>query len=161
MRCQHICGNICGGLAVLALGACVLAYSVRAESLPVLGPFGLAWIAAPAVARVISLPRALSAPQVLTAAERQTLRLIARRTWRYFETFVTEAENFLPPDNFQEIPDPVVAQRTSPTNIGLYLLSVTAAHDMGWISQADAAMRLAQTLNTMRNMPRFRGRLYN
>lgn len=149
-----------GGLG-LGLGACVLAYALRAESLPVLLPFAVAWLAAPAITRAISLPGALEAPQALTKADQQALRLIARRTWRYFETFVTEAENFLPPDNFQESPRPVVAQRTSPTNIGLYLLSVTAAHDMGWIDQAEAAQRLEQTLHSMQRMPRFRGHLYN
>ena len=149
-----------GGIG-LGLGACELAYAIRPESLPILLPFGLVWLAAPAVARWISQPRGPSAPQALTASESQTLRLIARRTWRYFETFVTPDENFLPPDNFQEIPVPVVARRTSPTNIGLYLLSVTAAHDMGWISQAEAAERLEQTLHTMQRMPRFRGHLYN
>ena len=149
-----------GGLG-LGLGTCGLAYAIRPESLLVVLPFGLAWLAAPAIARRISQPHAVSAPQSLTAADRQTLRLIARRTWRYFETFVTAADNFLPPDNFQEIPKPVVARRTSPTNIGLYLLAVTAAHDMGWISQAEAALRLEQTLQTMQRMPRFRGHLYN
>lgn len=149
-----------GGLG-LGLGTCGLAYAIRPESLLVILPFGLAWLAAPAIARRISQPHAISAPQSLTAADRQTLRLIARCTWRYFETFVTAADNFLPPDNFQEIPKPVVARRTSPTNIGLYLLAVTAAHDTDWISQAEAALRLEQTLQTMQRMPRFRGHLYN
>lgn len=149
-----------GGLG-LGGGACGLAYLLRPESLPILLPFAMAWLAAPAVALWVSQPLGRSAPQTLTVFDRQTLRLIARRTWRYFETFVTEAENFLPPDNFQEVPKPAVARRTSPTNIGLYLLSVTAAHDMGWISQANAAERLAQTLDSMHQMPRFRGHLYN
>ena len=61
------------------------------------------------------------------------LRLTARRTWRFFETFVTAADNMLPPDNFQEDPAPVLAHRTSPTNIGLYLLSTVSARDFGWI----------------------------
>ena len=149
-----------GGL-LLGLGICLLAYGIRPESLFVVLPFALAWLAAPAIARGISQAHKPSAPQSISEADRQTLRLIARRTWRYFETFVTAADNFLPPDNFQEIPQPVVARRTSPTNIGLYLLSVTVAHDMGWISQAAAAQRLEQTLQTMQHMPRFRGHLYN
>jgi hypothetical protein len=74
---------------------------------------------------------------------------------------VTEADNFLPPDNFQETPKPVVAQRTSPTNIGLYLLSVTAAHDMGWIGQRRAPCPAGADAATMQRMPRFRGHLYN
>ena len=61
------------------------------------------------------------------------LRLTARRTWRFFETFVGPEDHALPPDNFQEEPTPVVAHRTSPTNLGLYLLSTIAAHDFGWL----------------------------
>ena len=59
----------------------------------------------------------------MAEADAHSLRLIARQTWRFFEAFVTPADNMLPPDNFQETPEPVVAHRTSPTNIGLYLLS--------------------------------------
>ena len=62
----------------------------------------------------------------MTNADAQALRRAARRTWRFFETFVTPADNMLPPDNFQDDPAPAVAHRTSPTNIGLYLLSVVA-----------------------------------
>ncbi len=149
-----------GGMG-LGLGVCVLAYAINAQSLPILLPFALAWLAAPALARMVSLPRSVLTPAPLSETDRQTLRLIARKTWRYFEIFVTEADNFLPPDNFQETPKAVVARRTSPTNIGLYLLSVTAAHDMGWISQAEAATRLDQTLTTLLRMPRFRGHLHN
>ena len=55
----------------------------------------------------------------------------------------------LPPDNFQETPEPVVAHRTSPTNIGLYLLSVACARDFGWIGTLEAVERLEATLATM------------
>ena len=76
-------------------------------------------------------------PTPVSAADAQALRLIARRTWRFFETFVTAEDHMLPPDNFQEDPKPVVAHRTSPTNIGLYLLSVVAARDFGWLGTLD------------------------
>src|SRR5690606_17318983 len=81
--------------------------------------------------------------------------------WLHFETFVTEEHNMLPPDNFQEVPAPVVAARTSPTNIGMYLLSTIAARDFGWISLAETADRLDRTLTTMEKMERHRGHLYN
>ncbi|EEW26175.1 GH36-type glycosyl hydrolase domain-containing protein [Rhodobacter ferrooxidans] len=149
------------GGVVLGLGCCGLALAVNPASLPVVLPFALLWLAAPEVARRISLPRAPRAAAPLSPAEAQALRLIARRTWRYFETFVTEADSFLPPDNFQETPRPAVAHRTSPTNIGLYLLSVTVAQDMGWIGAAEAVTRLEQTLQTLHRMPRHRGHLFN
>jgi len=84
------------------------------------------------------------------------LRLIARRTWRFFETFVTPADNMLPPDNFQEDPKPVVAHRTSPTNIGLYLLSTIAARDFGWAGTVETVERLQATFSVLQGLPRYR-----
>ena len=63
---------------------------------------------------------------------------VARKTWRYFETFVGAEDHGLPPDNFQEVPDPRVAHRTSPTNIGMGLLATLAAHDLGFIEHGRA-----------------------
>jgi cyclic beta-1,2-glucan synthetase len=123
-------------------------------------PFALAWIAAPAVALLASRPSSPARRAPTTEADLQLLRLTARRTWRYFETFVTAADNMLPPDNFQESPD-AVAHRTSPTNLGLYLLSVVAARDCGWLGTLEAVERLEAALATMGRMIRFRGHFYN
>jgi cyclic beta-1,2-glucan synthetase len=123
-------------------------------------PFAAAWIASPAIAcwasRVSASNRA-----VVSSADSRALRMMARRTWRFFETFVTTADNLLPPDNFQEDPAPELAHRTSPTNIGLYLLSAVAAHDFGWAGLADTVERLEGTLATMARLQRFRGHFYN
>ncbi len=146
---------------VLGLGICGVAWLLNPAAWPLPLGFALIWLVAPAVARWVSLPRVSRRSATLSATEAQELRLIARRTWRYFETFVTAEENFLPPDNFQEIPKSAIATRTSPTNIGLYLLSTVAAHDMGWIGQRSALERMKDTLQTMAKMPRFRGHLYN
>ena len=124
-------------------------------------PFSSLWAAAPAVARWISLPRTIATTEPLTLADAGALRLIARRTWRYFATFVTPEDHALPPDNFQETPSPVVAHRTSPTNIGLYLLATVAARDFGWLGTIDTVERLERTLETMRRLERFRGHFYN
>ena len=94
-------------------------------------------------------------------ADAQALRLIARRTWRFFETFVSQEDHALPPDNFQETPKPVVAHRTSPTNIGLYLLSTVCARDFGWMGTLETVERLEATLATMSRMELFRGHFYN
>ncbi|MDZ7907686.1 MAG: glucoamylase family protein [Gemmobacter sp.] len=146
---------------LLALVVCGAACLLNPATWPLPVVFALVWLGAPAVARAISLPRQKTPTDALSGAQAQQLRLIARRTWRYFETFVTETENFLPPDNFQEIPKPAIATRTSPTNIGLYLLSTVAAHDMGWIGRRAALHRMKDTLQTIRRMPRYRGHLYN
>ncbi len=146
---------------VLGLGTCAVAAMVNPTMLRWLAPFALAWTFAPAVARFVSLPRIARPVAPLSDEQARALRLIARRTWRYFEAFVTAEENFLPPDNFQETPKPAIASRTSPTNIGLYLLSTVVARDMGWTGQAAALHRMKDTLQTILRMPRYRGHIYN
>ena len=94
-------------------------------------------------------------------SDAEALRRTARRTWRFFETFVTPADKMLPPDNFQNDPTPAIAHRTSPTNLGLYLLSVVSARDFGWIGTDRATDRIEATLATMSELQRFRGHFYN
>lgn len=124
-------------------------------------PFAILWIISPAVARWVSRPSSAVTEPAPTEADRRELRLIARRTWRYFETFVTASDHMLPPDNFQEAPSPIVARRTSPTNIGLYLLSTASAHDFGWMGTLDTIERLEATTATMAGLDRYRGHFYN
>ena len=128
---------------------------------PAFWPLALLWLAAPALALWASRPPEPAPHRVLSAADARELRLVARRTWRFFETFVTPADNMLPPDNFQEEPKPVVAHRTSPTNMGLYLLAAVAARDFGWTGATETVERLEATLATMRKLPRFKGHFYN
>lgn len=124
-------------------------------------PFAILWISSPAIARWVSLPSVEGAERTPTEADARALRLVARRTWRFFETFVVAADHMLPPDNFQEDPASVVAHRTSPTNVGLYLLSTASAHDFGWLGTVDTIERLEATLSTMGRLLRFRGHFYN
>ena len=124
-------------------------------------PFAALWIASPAVARWASCSPAAGGHLQVLDADARALRVVARRTWRFFETFVTPSDNMLPPDNFQEDPAPVIAHRTSPTNIGLYLLSTVSARDFGWTGTLDAVERLQTTLSTMGTMARFHGHFYN
>ena len=128
---------------------------------PLAVPLAALWIASPAIARGISRSPGIAGRMSVSAADGQALRVIARRTWRFFETFVTAADHMLPPDNFQEDPAPALAHRTSPTNMGLYLLSVAAARDFGWLGTEEAAERLQMTLATMGRLARFRGHFYN
>ena len=146
---------------LFALAALFAVLFARPHSLLAATPFVALWIAAPAVARWISLPPSLPDVETLSPADTMALRLASRRTWRFFETFVTPADNFLPPDNFQEDPKPIVAHRTSPTNMGLYLLSTLAARDFGWIGILAATERLENTFRTMNRLEQFRGHFYN
>ena len=71
---------------------------------------------------------------LLPAKDRQFLRKVARRTWRYFSDFVSEETSWLPPDNYQVSHQNQLAMRTSPTNIGLWMLSALAARDFGYLT---------------------------
>ena len=115
----------------------------------------------PAVARWISRPSRGPQTVPLSAGDARALRLIGRRTWRFFATFVGPADQALPPDNFQEDPKPVIAHRTSPTNLGLYLLSTAVARDFGWLGTVEAVERLEATFATMARLERFRGHFFN
>jgi cyclic beta-1,2-glucan synthetase len=147
----------------VALGAVAVGIALMSGhgTWPLAMPFATLWVASPAIARWISRSPGLAGRMTVSAADGQALRLIARRTWRFFETFVTVADNMLPPDNFQEDPLPALAHRTSPTNLGLYLLSVMAARDFAWIGTVEAVERLEMTLVAMAKLARFRGHFYN
>ncbi len=148
----------CGTL--LALAVCLFVIVVNPAVWLLVFPFALLWCLAPLVALFVS-----RSPEVLRPDELDvgvvTLRLTARKTWRYFETFVTEEDNFLPPDNYQEDPEPVVAHRTSPTNIGLYLLSSVAARDFGWAGLFETIERLETTFVTLEKLPKHNGHFFN
>ena len=152
--------QMAGGIAIAIAAALLVAWR-QPTSWPLAAPFVVLWLWSPFLARWISLPPVASIGRTLSDPDRQTLRLIARRTWRFFETFVTPADHMLPPDNFQEDPVPALAHRTSPTNLGLYLLSVTAARDFGWIGTIETTERLEATLDSMNLLERFRGHFYN
>jgi cyclic beta-1,2-glucan synthetase len=124
-------------------------------------PFALVWLVAPVVARWVSGTPAAPLRLTVAPADAAAMRATARRTWRFFEDFVTAADNDLPPDNFQESPQPVLAHRTSPTNIGLYLLAIISARDFGWLGTADAVTRLESTFATLARLRRCRGHYYN
>ncbi|WP_305068752.1 GH36-type glycosyl hydrolase domain-containing protein [Luteitalea sp. TBR-22] len=123
-------------------------------------PFLLGWLAAPIIAWALSQPRA-KRRRVLASHERAQVRRLARKTWHYFEVLVGPADHWLPPDNLQEDPSRQLARRTSPTNIGMSLLSALAAHDLGFITTAELIERTGHTLDTCDRLERHEGHLLN
>ena len=118
------------------------------------------WLISPVVAWWLSRPL-VSRPLRLSRHQQEFLEKLSRRTWRYFETFVTAQENWLPPDNFQEYPAPTIASRTSPTNIGVSLLADLTAYDFGYCSAARALDRIRKTFETLNRMEKHHGHLFN
>jgi cyclic beta-1,2-glucan synthetase len=152
-------GMIASPVVALVTGVAVAVW--RPGSLPVASPFLLAWLTAPLVAYWLSVPVGARV-RPLGESERAVMRRTARKTWRFFETFVTEAEGWLPPDNFQESAEVTrIARRTSPTNIGMGLLSTLAAYDLGYLSASQMLERLDRTVRTLESLERFNGHFLN
>jgi len=123
-------------------------------------PLILVWLASPSIAFALSAPAILGEIR-LSESERQAAIRYAKLHWAFFEKFVTEDTHWLAPDNFQEDPEPVVARRTSPTNIGLQLLSTVSAADLGFITRAEMIDRLERVFRSLERMRRFHGHFFN
>ncbi|MEX0863914.1 MAG: glucoamylase family protein [Acidimicrobiia bacterium] len=145
---------------VVGLTGTIAAAIVKPDALVAAAAWSGMWVLAPFMAHQVSIPRPIKVVDPPTLEEQETLRLTARRTWRYFERFVTGDDNWLPPDNFQEDLEQV-AHRTSPTNIGLYLLAVLSAREFGWIGTQETVTRLEATLSTLDRLERFNGHYLN
>jgi cyclic beta-1,2-glucan glucanotransferase len=145
---------------MLALVAAASLALLRPASLRFAAPLLLLWAAAPSLARYLSAPLRHPAPG-LQPADVRRLRILARRTWAFFETFVGPADQWLPPDHFQEEPHGAPARRTSPTNIGMLQLSVLTALDFGYRGVLATALQLKNGFDTLDRMERFRGHFLN
>jgi cyclic beta-1,2-glucan synthetase len=121
----------------------------------------LVWGASPVWTWWVSRPRPARTDAALPAQDQTYLEGIARDTWRLFERCVNGEDNHLPPDNLQTAPHDMVAHRTSPTNIGLYLLSVACARQFGWIGTQELLARMEATLATLATLQRHRGHFLN
>ena len=121
----------------------------------------LLWGASPLWTWWVSRPCADRDAVQLSHGDRVTWEAVARDTWGFFERSVTAQDNHLPPDNLQTVPYDMVAHRTSPTNIGLYLLSVACARAFGWIDTAEMLLRMEATRATLQRLQRHRGHFLN
>lgn len=119
------------------------------------------WAGSPIWIWYVSRPIKEESVDELPLPDQTYLLGIARDTWRFFEYCVTPADNHLPPDNLQVIPFDMLAHRTSPTNIGLYLLSVACARNFGWIGTQELLTRLEATLTTLLKLQRYQGHFLN
>ncbi len=145
----------------LAAAAAAALLALRPAALEMALPVLLLWVASPAIAHWLSHPITERPGEELSVEESGELRRIARLTWRFFETLVGGSTHDLPPDNVQEDPSVVVARRTSPTNIGMYLMSVLAARDFHWIGVQEMTERIERVFATLDRLERFHGHLFN
>ncbi len=124
-------------------------------------PFLALWIISPLLVGWLNTPLWDRSVSSLSSEDRRLLRQVARQTWRFFQEFVGAESNWLPPDNYQEFIRHEVAQRTSPTNIGLSLLAPLIAHDFGYVTVDEPLERTLATVQTLDKMERYEGHLLN
>jgi len=120
----------------------------------------IVWMISPLLAFYVSRPLTNQIVEI-SKSNSDYLRILARKIWRFFEDIVSEKDNYLPPDNYQEYPPNGIAHRTSPTNIGLYMMSVLAARDFGYIDTFELAAQFENTLDTVEKLDKWKGHLYN
>jgi cellobiose phosphorylase len=149
-----------GTTPLLALAVMTLLALYRPSAINIAAPILWLWIGSPIAAWWLSRPLTPH-EAILTHEQHLLLRRTARSTWRFFESFFSPEDNYLPPDNFQQHPDPVIAHRTSPTNIGIAALSTLAAYDFGYISAAQLIDRTEKTFATLHKLERYKGHFLN
>ena len=151
-------------MAWIPIGALVVAGSLsliaQRAGVPAI-PFLALWLVSPVLVVWLNTPTRWQAARALSDRDRQMLRQTARQTWRFFEDFVGPQTNWLPPDNYQTALNVEVAPRTSPTNIGLWLLSLLGARDLGYLPLDDTVERAHETLQTLDKLERYEGHLLN
>ena len=124
------------------------------------GPLLLLWFASPEIARFISKTRGPET-ETLRPEDQLYLRLLARRTWLFFETFAGPEDNWLPPDNYQASPHEEVAHRSSPTNVGMLFLSSLTAWDLGHVGLRDLSSRVTAALDSLDRLESHAGHKVN
>ena len=123
---------------------------------------GILWIVAPAIMWYISRnEEETNVIEELTNQDKEYLIDIGKKTWMYFKDTINEDNNYLPPDNYQEDRKPILVPRTSSTNIGLGLLAVVSAYDLGYENLYDTLKTLDKMLETVEKLPKWNGHLYN
>ena len=144
----------------LGLAQNFLSQSSHPNSWPVACLLILCWLFAPVLAWWISIPKP-SSKDVLSQLDQEKLYTWAFETWKYFDSFINEKNNYLVPDNVQFNPEPVIAERTSPTNISLSMLATVSACDLGFVAMPYSIDRLEKIFISLGKLEKFNGHFLN
>jgi hypothetical protein len=117
--------------------------------------------------RLVGWPtHALVDKDTLPADDREFLLRVARDTWRGLDA-LRDRDTGLPIDNVRltktsvALTDAAIGDYTSGTDIGLYLIDVVAAHQLGFLPHDEAVNRIRRVLDTVDGLESYRGFLYN
>jgi cellobiose phosphorylase len=119
------------------------------------------WCAAPVIAFLISKP--ISKKERLKEEDVSFVRTVAYRNALYFLENAKEETHWLIPDHVQEYPKLPERSRmaTSPTNIGMHIMSLISAFDLGYLSPLRYADRTEKLFSSLSQLYRYRGHLIN
>ena len=146
--------NVTLGIALIGIGLTQINF---ADIL-----IGAIWIVIPFVMYYISREiKVKTLIETLDLTEKDYILGVAQKTWNYFSEYLNEENNYLIPDNFQEGRIPEVVKRTSSTNIGLSLLSVISAIDLGFMDNNQGEKLLEKIIDAIYKLQRWNGHLYN
>lgn len=85
----------------------------------------------------------------------------AEDMWHFFEDNTNEKTHHLPPDNVAFFSESKISHMTSPTNIGLYILSTVVARKLGFIDSKSMERRLYDCILSVKTLYKYDGLLYN
>lgn len=148
-------------IAIFSIISVVLLAIFSTQGLYLAIPILLLWALSPVVSLLLNHPYLRPGKSEITPYSEKYLRLLARKTWRYFDDFVTEESHYFPPDNYQERLKVEVAYRTSPTNIGLYMMSSISAYRFGYLTAQALINRLSDTTRSLNTLERYEGHFLN
>ncbi len=150
-----------GAVSLFGVALIVVAAFLSPQELYLVVPVCLLWIAAPFIVSVIDKPTIYRTKDSLSKSDQLFLRKVARKTWRYFDELVGPQTHWMPPDNYQTRLNVEVAQRTSPTNTGLWLLTALSAYDLRYITCDILIDRCLATFNELSKLERHEGHFLN
>ena len=145
---------------LFSAAACLLSAAIHPNTWYISLIAAISWALSPYIAYRTGKPKGKRTFQL---SENQILKIrqTARKTWKYFDELVNQNENWLPPDNYQHEPPVGIAHRTSPTNIGLHLMSVLSARDLGYIGTLSTIDKIEHTIRTMNKLDKWNGHFFN
>lgn len=91
--------------------------------------------------------------------ENERLKVLAKKTWNFFNCMLVAENNYLPFDNIRV--GGKVSTMTSPTNIAFALSAVISAEKFGFITKQERDQKLMQIVSTIEKLEKFHGIIYN
>ncbi len=146
-------------IACILLGLSLILASFYCNTFSLLS-LGYLWLIAPFVAWLIS-STGITKVESLNSRDQGYLHSIALDTWSFFRKNLRPEFNWLIPDNSQLVPQEVIAERTSPTNISLSLLALVSAYDLGFIPSPLLLVRAKDIIESTAKLERWNGHLLN